>query len=227
MNPQVPPQPPASYGDGRIGDLAAVLEKAAATSARVRENGGPDGIAAALDSLLMALEELQIPAVLVGGLALRQHVGIRNTEDIDLILDPGDLSRVAGLEVLERNEWFAAARLGPLPVVLLFTSNPLFAMVARDYAEPRPLGRRQFLCATPFGLVLLKLFALPWLYRQGNIGLADLCENDLLMLLRNFPCDKSRLLDILAPYLSASDIKALGQVLDDIGHRLRNPPGFV
>lgn len=171
-------------------------------------------------NLLSALERGGVPHVLVGGLALLQYVDVRNTRDIDLILALEDLPRLPGFVLRERNEWFGTGDCGPLRVDLLFTANPFFAEVARRHSEPRPFLGTELQCATPEGIVLLKLYALPSLYRQGQIERADLYETDILQLLRVAPISDEALLGQLEPHLSATDLQALGEVLRDVRRRL-------
>lgn len=176
--------------------------------------------------LLEALEHDAIPHVLVGGLALLQYVDGRNTRDIDLILAVEDLPRLPGFVLRERNEWFGTGDCGPLRVDLLFTVNPLFAEVAKRHSSFRQFLGTSLRCATPEGIILLKLFALPSLYRQGQIERADLYETDILQLLRLDPVTDESLLDQLRPHLSGSDLKALDEVLRDLRSRLGNVRRF-
>jgi hypothetical protein len=168
----------------------------------------------------------RIPHVLVGGLATLQHVESRNTRDIDLIVAVEDLKRLPGFTLVERNEWFATGDCGPLRVDLLFTANPLFDRIAREHAEERVFLDTRLRCATPEGIVLLKLFALPSLYRQGQVDRAALYETDILLLLRHFPTGDAGLLDQLAPHMPPSDLRALQGVLTDIRSRLDRPSTF-
>ena len=109
---------------------------------------------------------------------------------------------------------------------LLFTTNPLFEQVARQHWESLSFHNHRIRCATPTGLLLLKLFALPSLYRQGRIERADLYENDIRMLLRAHPQPTGSLLDTLTAHMPASDINALRKILDEITTRLEKPPEF-
>lgn len=81
---------------------------------------------------------------------------------------------------------------------------------------PRPLHR----CASPLGIILLKLFALPSLYRQGNIPRAATYETDILKLMTLQPVDSEQVLEQLRPNLPPSDLNALRQILTDIQQRL-------
>ncbi len=96
-----------------------------------------DDLYTSADDLFTMLHENQVPQVLVDGLALLFHTEARNTEDVDLIVALPDVAALPGLKIEEQNEWFAKASCGPLRVDLLFTDNPLFALVAAKHAAPR------------------------------------------------------------------------------------------
>ena len=177
-------------------------------------------------SLLAALDSDGVPHVLVGGLALLQYVDGRNTRDIDLILAVQDLPRLPGFVLREKNEWFGTGDCGPLRVDLLFTANPLFAEVAKLHSQPRRFLDATLNCATPEGIILLKLFALPSLYRQGSIPRADLYETDILQLLRVDPVTDDALLSQLQPHVSDTDLKALADVLRDLRQRIAGAKRF-
>ncbi|MFV1995090.1 MAG: hypothetical protein ACC661_06610 [Verrucomicrobiales bacterium] len=175
---------------------------------------------------ISSLEKEHIPHVLVGGLAVLQHVEGRNTRDIDLIIAIEDLDRLPNFVLRERNEWFGSGDVGPVRVDFLFTANPLFAHIAERHAEERDFLGARLRCATPEGIVLLKLFALPSLYRQGQIDRATLYETDILMLLRHTPIDDAVLEEQLRPHLPSSDIRALGEVLAEIRGRISRSSRF-
>lgn len=179
------------------------------------------------ERLIRALADDGIPHVLVGGLALLQYVDGRNTRDIDLILSVEDVPRIPNFILREKNEWFGTGDCGPLRVDLLFTTNPLFAEVATAHSAPRSFLNSTLQCATPEGIILLKLFALPSLYRQGQIERADLYETDILQLLRLDPVSDERLIDQLSGHLSDTDLKALAEVLRDLRHRLKSSSRFA
>src|SRR5437660_298427 len=130
------------------------------------------------------LRERQIEYVLVGGIALLQYVEGRNTEDIDLIMALSSLERLPELVVETRDDDFARGRFGDLKVDVLLTSNPLFDQVSQSYTATQRFVEREIPCATVEGLILLKLYALPSLYRQGNFTRVGLYENDVATLLQ-------------------------------------------
>ena len=114
------------------------------------------------------LDERQIEYVLVGGIALLKYVEGRNTEDIDLIMALSSLKQLPELDIETRDKDFARGHFRDLKVDVLLTSNPLFDEVRKRYTTMQRFVEQEILCATVEGLVLLKLYALPSLYREGN-----------------------------------------------------------
>jgi hypothetical protein len=69
-------------------------------------------------------------------------------------------------------------------------------------------------------LFLLKSYALPSLYRQGDFSRVDLYEGDLLALLRRFPIDEDEILKELGPHMLETDIKTIRDIVREIRERL-------
>src|SRR4029077_15431669 len=88
------------------------------------------------------------------------------------------------------------------------------------YATRRQFVEREIPCATPEGLVLLKLYALPSLYRQGNLARVALYETDILMLMDRQKVDVEPLFMELAPHLSPTDLASLRRITDEIRQRI-------
>ena len=157
----------------------------------------------------------------MGGIALLQYVEGRNTEDIDLIVPPAALARLPEVVLTgERDDSFAQGSFEGLRVDLRLTSNPLFETVARRYATARPFVEREIPCATVEGMIVLKLYALPSLYRQGNLVRAALYETDLLTLIHRYQPDLEPLFGEIAPHVSATDLAALRKVVAEIQERI-------
>jgi hypothetical protein len=211
--------PPAAGPRQPEQDLPAVVSRARFFSPGSTMDA--DSLYTSADRLFTLLDEQRIPHVLVGGLALLFHTESRNTEDVDLIMALSDMDALSDLVIEERNEWFAKASFGPLRVDLLFTANPFFALVAADHVEPRSFRGHSLQVATAEGLLLLKLYALPSLYRQGQIARAALYETDLALLLIAHPVDDERLLSTLQSHMEDSDVRALADVLRDVRERMR------
>jgi hypothetical protein len=166
------------------------------------------------------LRERQIEYVLVGGIALLQYVEGRNTEDIDLIMALSSLGRMPELVVETRDEDFARGKFGDLKVDVLLTSNALFDQVRKRYTTTQRFVEQDIPCATVEGLILLKLYALPSLYRQGNFTRVGLYENDVATLLHAYNPPIDQILEELARYLSESDLTQVKQIVNEIQQRI-------
>jgi predicted nucleotidyltransferase len=174
-----------------------------------------------VERLFALLAERRIDYLLVGGIALLQYVEGRNTEDIDLIIAPSSLSRLPEIALTGQDgDFFARGLFSGLQIDLLLTTNPLFEAVARRYSTTRRFVEREIPCATVEGLIVLKLYALPSLYRQGNLVRAALYETDLLTLIHRYQPDLEPLFAELAPYLSPTDLIALRKIAAEIQGRI-------
>jgi hypothetical protein len=131
---------------------------------------------ASVEKLFDLLEERQIDYVLVGGIAMLAYVEGRNTQDVELILSRPDMAKLPELIIEDEDQEFVRAKYGELQVDVLLLSTRLFAEVAKSHTATRSFAGRAVPCATPEGLALLKLFALPTLYRQGNFGKVRIYE---------------------------------------------------
>jgi len=174
----------------------------------------------AVDRLFALLEERGIDYLLVGGIALLHYVEGRNTEDIDLIMALSALDRLPELRKTGQDGDFVRATFEGIKIDLLLTSNPLFDDVRRRFATRQRFIEREIPCATPEGLVLLKLYALPSLYRQGDMTRAALYETDILTLMHGQQVDPEPLFIALEPHLSATDLKALREIGEEIRQRI-------
>jgi len=170
--------------------------------------------------LFALLEERNVPYVLVGGVALLQYVEGRNTQDIDLIVERVTLQRIPEIEVTEPNVYFAEGKYHALHIDFLLTTNPLFKEIQRNYVTQRSFAERDIQCATVEGLILLKLYALPSLYRQGDFARVGLYENDIATLLHYYQPDMSALLDKLHAYLNDNDWNEVCDISEGITQRL-------
>ncbi|MGL4512156.1 MAG: hypothetical protein ACRCT8_03640 [Lacipirellulaceae bacterium] len=171
---------------------------------------------ASVGRLFDLLETRGVDYTLVGGIAMRSYVEGRNTQDVDVVLSRGDLARLPELTVLDENNQFARAVLGDLTVDVLFAENEPFASVRREFTQPRPFAERTVRCATERGLILLKLFALPSLYRQGQLKKARLYESDVADLVEigvNVTDDVWRRLEAI---LLTSDVAELRKIIDQV-----------
>jgi len=180
----------------------------------------PDLLIETVARFFSLLREREIEYVLVGGIALLQYVEGRNTEDIDLIMALSSLERIPELVVESRDADFVRGRFGDLRVDVLLTSNPLFDEVRRRYTTTQRFVEQDIPCGTVEGLILLKLYALPSLYRQGDFTRVGLYENDIATLLQAHNPPVEPLLAELASYLSESDMAEVKQIIGEIQRRI-------
>ena len=167
------------------------------------------------------LREREIDYVLVGGIALLQYVEGRNTEDIDLIMAVSALEKLPELSLDTRDGDFAGGKFDSLKVDVLLTSNPLFDEVRKRYTTSKRFVEQDIVCVTVEGLILLNLYALPSLYRQGNFSRVGLYENDVATLIHIHNPPLESLLSELAKYLNAIDLDQVKEILEEIQQRLK------
>ena len=185
-----------------------------------RNVASEDSLPQVVDRLFDLLDQRQISYLLVGGVALLSYVDGRNTQDVDFILARQSLSELPELVVAEEDQNFAREAFEQLQVDLLLTQNPLFKLVLQNYSTERPFGDRTIYCVTVEGLVLLKLYALPSLYRQEQFDKVSIYESDITLLMLRYPVDVDALATILKRYILATDWVKLEQIIDDIQARM-------
>jgi hypothetical protein len=179
-----------------------------------------DGIFAAVARLFALLTERRVDYLLVGGIAVLQYVEGRNTEDIDLVVPPSALREVPEIRITGEDGDFRRGSFDGLRIDLLLTSHPLFAHVRQRYATTRQFVEREIPCATVEGLLILKLYALPSLYRQGDLVRVALYETDVLALLDRYRPPTEPLFEELRPHLTATDLAAVRQIVAEIQQKI-------
>jgi hypothetical protein len=172
-----------------------------------------------VDRLFEELDSSGFPYLLVDGIAMLTYVEGRNTEDIDLIIRRPDLSNLEQMVIIEENRDFVRADYQGLQVDLLLTQNALFEQVQQNYRTQIQWGNRHIPCATPQGLVILKFYALPSLYRQGKFDRAALYETDILQLAYNYNIALESAIAVVDPHLIASDRSEIREIARDIEQR--------
>jgi hypothetical protein len=180
-----------------------------------------DSLLAQVQQLFNLLDERKTNYVLVGGIALLTYVEGRNTQDIDLIMASPSLVKIPEIKISNQDMYFARGLFGELQIDILLTKNPLFEKVARDYSTVKKFLDRDIHCATVEGLILLKLFALPSLYRQGSFERVGIYENDLGSLIYTFNPNMKLLLEELSGYLNDTDMAEAQQIVMDIEARIQ------
>ena len=178
-----------------------------------------DDLKIMVERLFALLSERQVDYVVVGGVALLQYVEGRNTQDIALIMALSSLERLPEIELTERDESYARGTYEGLQIDILLTQNPLFAFVRQQHASPAVYAESTITTATVEGLILLKLYALPSLYRQGDFARVGIYENDVAMLLHAYRPNVEALLVELAPFVSDSDSQEIRDIVKDLQTR--------
>jgi hypothetical protein len=179
-----------------------------------------DALLASIPRLFDLLDERRVAYVLVGGIAMRVHVAGRNTEVIDLIVPAESLARLPEIRVVDQNNTFARGEFGGLQINFLLTSQPLFDLVRRDHARRGRFVERDIVCATVEGLLLLKLVALPSLYRQGKFARVEDYEHDIAALIRERHPDTERIFQELSRHMPASDLAEVDDIVAGIRRRI-------
>ena len=132
-----------------------------------------------------------------------------------------DLQRLSELTIESQDNNFARVTYRGLQIDVLLTQNKLFDLVRREYATQGQFDERAITVATPAGLMLLKFYALPSLYRQGDFKRVALYETDLIMLLRQYPMDDEQIFAVLQPHLSETDLRSLREIHAEIVERIQ------
>ena len=170
--------------------------------------------------LFALLQERQVEYVLVGGIALLKYVEGRNTQDIDLIMALSSLDDLPEIQVADKNPDFIRGKFNELQIDILLTHNPLFDKIRREYTTSQPFIEQEIPTATVEGLLLLKMYALPSLYRQGSFARVALYENDIAMLIQAYQPDLPLLLDELSNYVSETDLGSIREIVGEIQQRI-------
>lgn len=181
--------------------------------------------------LFALLHERKVSYLLVGGIAMLTYVEGRNTQDVDLVLSVASLEGMPEIKMLDRSRDFARGIFGKLRVDVLLTTNPVFKLVQEQHAATHVFLETSVRCATVDGLLILKLYPLPSLYRQGDGPRIGLYENDIFMLCDRYRPDMEPLFGAIGPYVEADAMRELRNIAADIEarvervDRLRQPPG--
>ena len=131
------------------------------------------------------------------------------------------LEKLPELKVSSQDMYFVRASYNELKIDILLTQNPLFKEVHSQYSQVERFLDRNIPLATVEGLLLLKLYALPSLYRQGNFARVGIYENDIATLLHDYQPDVSSLLGELSRYVNESDLSEIKGVVSDVQNRIK------
>jgi len=179
-----------------------------------------DSLLESVEGLFALLEERKIEYVLVGGIALLHYVEGRNTEDLDLIMALSSLEKLPEIKVASQDMYFVRGEYGELQIDILLTENPLFKKVQNQYTVIHHFLDQDIPFATVEGLLLLKLYALPSLYRQGNFARVGLYENDIATLIHEYQPDIPLLTKELSSYVSDKDLAEIENIISEIQQRI-------
>lgn len=171
--------------------------------------------------LFRLLAERQVDYLLVGGMAMLTYVKGRNTKDVVLLLSLEASHKIPELEIRDRQDFFARAQFRSLQADLLFTFNPLFKTVAEKFATTHSFAELAVPTATVEGLIVLKLYALPSLYRQFEMDRAALYENDITMLMANHSPVIEPLLALATSEMEPGDQAELKKIISECTGRAR------
>ncbi len=177
---------------------------------------GAENLVSQTEEFFNLLEARKIDFVLVNGIALLTYVEGRNTQDIDLIMALPSLAKLPEIKIESQDMYFARGKFGGLQIDILLTKNPLFATVEKSYTTTRQFMDRSIRCATVEGLILLKLFALPLLYRQGSFERVGIYENDIATLMYAFTPKMEALFAELDKHLNKDDMTEARKITADI-----------
>ncbi len=115
---------------------------------------------------------------------------------------------------------FAFGRFQELRIDCLSIENPFFGRIFKEFSTSLDYAFGKMPTATIEGLVLLKLFALPELYRQFDLDRVAIYEADLTQLMARSEQPDSFFLNVLSQYTSDSDLNSLRELLTEIRRQL-------
>ncbi|MFN0011407.1 MAG: hypothetical protein ACKVS8_07160 [Phycisphaerales bacterium] len=224
-----------------LGNLARILHAASVLGpfawgggAHRRAPGGPaeggvggggsgDGastLSGDLLALFTLLRDRSVPRLLVGGIALLKYIDGRNTDDVDLLISSAGLAKVPEIVIADRNNDFARGTFRSLRVDILLTENPLFRLVHEGYATTHRFNEIEVPVATAAGLVILKLYALPSVYKQSDLQRAALYETDIAMLCQRCQLALPPLLASVRTHVEPGQFEELARIAAEIEARL-------
>lgn len=170
--------------------------------------------------LFTLLGERRIPYLLVGGIAMLRYIEGRNTDSIDLLVSLPSLRQLPEISIKEQNEYFIRGRFRSVRVDVLLTANAVFAEAQQSFGTTHRFAELDVPTATPEGLVLLKLYALPSLYRQGRFDRVMVYEGDIASLMQRHRPAVEPLLHRLETHLETGDMHELRGIVRDIETRI-------
>ncbi len=171
--------------------------------------------------LFRLLADRHADYLLVGGLAMLTYVQGRNTRDVDLLMSAATLRKIPELVMVEESEYFARANFRSVQVDVLLTKNPLFKQVAKKFATRHRFAELSVPAVTVAGLIVLKLYALPSLYRQFELDRAALYETGIALLIARHEPKLEPLSALVAQQLKPGDQKEVQTILAECCSRAK------
>jgi hypothetical protein len=165
--------------------------------------------------LFRLLAGRRVDYLLVGGMAMLTYVQGRNTKDVNLLMSVAALEQLPELTIEDRKDFFARGKFKSIQVDLLLTKNPLFKIVAEKFTTKHSFMEMEVPAVTVEGLIVLKLYALPSLYRQFDMDRAAVYENDITMLIARHSPALEPLTTLASQYAELGDKKELQKIISE------------
>ena len=178
---------------------------------------------AQLVSFIQLLENKNIKYALVGGAALLTMDDCqRPTDDFDFIIAKADIDGLNELTTESSDRNFGRYAYQGTRIDALYRANPIFEYVMSNCLDSAMIEGKEIVRATPEGIILLKLYALPSLYQQGEQRKAITYENDILgLLIQSVEISFDSVLKVLSSELLPSQIDELRNILEDCQRRAK------
>lgn len=171
--------------------------------------------------LFRLLAERQVDYLLVGGLAMLTHVKGRNTRDVDLLMSAAALDRIPEIVLEDKSEFLARGKFKSVLVDVLLTRNPLFKTVTEKFSTTHPSAELQIPAVTVEGMIVLKLYAMPSLFRQFDMDRAAVYENDITLLMARHSPAIEPLLALATKDMEPGDQMELQRITAECRERAR------
>jgi hypothetical protein len=110
-------------------------------------------------------------------------------------------------------------------VDLLLTNNPLFKIVEETFATKHRFAELEVPSVTVEGLIVLKLYALPSLYRQFDWDRVYVYESDVKQLLARYNPNVPALLSLLKPHILKGDFHEVRKLITEEQERRKRLNG--
>ena len=180
----------------------------------------PDLESQAVAKLFSLLEQRNVEYVLDGGMALHFYIQTPGPLDLVVLMDLSSLEDLPELAISSQEGFLVCAEFEGRPVEIWLTQNPLYNKVSRNFADIQRYLDHDVPMVTVEGLLLLKLFALPAMFRQESFAAVSFQEAEIATLLHDFGPNVTPLLDELSVYLSDGDITEIISIILDIQKRI-------